>query len=83
MPLSLCKLVTVHINLFRLPFKYKVYYAKINEAFKNFADKYKDTNFPMHIAAIRDTISTLSFLHQINKKKIEKNYLDWQEWIRS
>ena len=44
LPLSLCKLVTVHINLFRLPFKYKVYYAKINEAFKNFADNEDNKN---------------------------------------
>ncbi len=42
--------------------------------FMEFADKYKDTNFPMHIAAITDTIATLSFLNQINKKKtIEEN----------
>ena len=44
LPLSLCKLVTVHINLFRLPFKYKVYYAKINEAFKNFAENEDNKN---------------------------------------
>ena len=38
LPLSLCKIVTVDINLFRLPFKYKIYYDKIN---KNFADYIK------------------------------------------
>ena len=37
-----------------------------------FADKYKDSNFPMHITAITDTIATLAFMHQANKsKKIE------------
>ena len=35
LPLSLCKMVTININLYRLPFKYKVYYDKIN---KNFSD---------------------------------------------
>ena len=35
LPLSLCKMVTVDINLYRLPFKYKIYYNKIN---KNFSD---------------------------------------------
>ena len=39
LPLSLCKLVTVHITLFRLPFKYKVYYDKINKEFKKFKNK--------------------------------------------
>ena len=37
LPLSLCKIVTVHINLFRLPFKYKIYYAKINKDFEAFS----------------------------------------------
>lgn len=32
-----------------------------------FADKYKDTNFPMHITAITDTISTLAFMFSANK----------------
>ena len=38
LPLSLCKMVTVDINLYRLPFKYKIYYDKIN---KNFSDYIK------------------------------------------
>ena len=38
LPLSLCKLVTVNINLFRLPFKYKIYYDKISEKFKKFKE---------------------------------------------
>ena len=37
-----------------------------------FSDKFKDSNFPMHITAITDTIATLSFMYQANKsKKIE------------
>ena len=42
MPLSLCKMVTVHINLYRLPFNFKVYYEKKNKDFKDF--KEKETN---------------------------------------
>ena len=36
LPLSLCKMVTVSINLYRLPFKYKIYYDKINKNFSDF-----------------------------------------------
>ena len=36
LPLSLCRMVTVEINLFRLPFKYKIYYDKINKKFSEF-----------------------------------------------
>ena len=38
LPLSLCKMVNVEIYLYRLPFRYKLYYNKINEKF----DKYKN-----------------------------------------
>ena len=44
MPLSLCKLVTIHINLYRLPFKYKIYYDKINKKFKAFKDNEENKN---------------------------------------
>ena len=36
LPLSLCKMATVHINLFRLPFKYKIYYNQISKNFDDF-----------------------------------------------
>ena len=36
LPLSLCKMVTVEIYLYRLPFVNKLYYDKINEKFANF-----------------------------------------------
>ena len=36
LPLSLCKMVTININLYRLPFKYKVYYDKINKTFSDY-----------------------------------------------
>jgi len=50
LPLSLCKLVTVHISLFRLPFKYKVYYDKISDKFKEF--KQREENKDKHITEI-------------------------------
>ena len=34
LPLSLCKMVSVNIHLYRLPFKYKIYYSKINKDFE-------------------------------------------------
>lgn len=34
---------------------------------QRFADKNKDTNFPMHIVALTDTVSTLAFIHQTSK----------------
>ena len=44
LPLSLCKMVTVRINLFRLPFKYKIYYSKINKDFELFAKNEENMN---------------------------------------
>ncbi|MBR6126130.1 hypothetical protein IKQ21_00430 [bacterium] len=40
------------------------------EWFQNFAEKYKDTNFPMHITALTDILATGAFIHQA---KISKN----------
>ena len=34
------------------------------KGFRNFIEKYKDTNFPMHIVAATDAISTAAFIHQ-------------------
>ena len=46
LPLSLCKMVTVNVNLYRLPFKYKVYYDKISKNFSDFIklEENKDKN---------------------------------------
>lgn len=38
-----------------------------------FADKHKDSNFPMHITALTDAVATLAFIHQAkNSNKIEE-----------
>ena len=39
LPLSLCKIVTVKVNLFRLPFRYKLYFNKINEKFAEYINQ--------------------------------------------
>ena len=36
---------------------------------KNFSDKYKDSNFVMHIIALTDALSTLTFIAQTKKSK--------------
>lgn len=37
--------------------------------FQKFVNKYKDTNFPMHIMALTDTIATATFIQQTEKSK--------------
>ena len=45
-----------------------------NKKMINFADRFKDSNFPMHITAITDTIATMAFIQQANSsKKIEES----------
>ncbi len=42
------------------------------EGMKKFSNRFKESNFPMHINAITDTLATLVFMHQANSsKKIE------------
>ena len=36
---------------------------------QDFVVKHKDSNFPMHIVAVTDTLSTATFVHQINSNK--------------
>ena len=44
LPLSLCKMVTVQINLYRLPFRYKLYFNKINSKFDEYIKKEENKN---------------------------------------
>lgn len=37
------------------------------KSFQNFSEKYKDTNFPMHIVAGVDTLSTAAFCYETSK----------------
>lgn len=45
--------------------------AKIinSEKVQNFTNKYKDTNYPMHMAALTDTLATATFITQTKKSK--------------
>lgn len=50
--------------------------AKILDAkkYQNFSEKYKDSNFPMHMTALTDIVATGTFVHQtLNSKKIAEN----------
>ena len=43
-----------------------------NKSFQEFSKKYKDSNFPMHIIAGTDTLTTATFIHQtFNDKNIK------------
>ena len=44
LPLSLCKMVSVEVNLYRLPFRYKFYFNKINEKFDEYIKKDENKN---------------------------------------
>ena len=44
LPLSLCRIVKVEINLFKLPFKYKIYYDKINKDFYEYLKQNENKN---------------------------------------
>ena len=44
LPLSLCKMVTVSIELYRLPFKYKIYFDKIDQNFADFTKTEENRN---------------------------------------
>ena len=37
--------------------------------FQNFAQKYKDSNFPMHITALTDILATGAFIHETKRSK--------------
>ena len=45
-----------------------------NRSMIKFSDRLKNSNFPMHITALTDTIATLVFMHQAhNSNKIEED----------
>lgn len=40
-----------------------------NKSYQKFSTKNKDSNFPMHIVALKDAITTGMFIHETNKSK--------------
>lgn len=55
------------------------------KSYQDFAKKYKDSNFPMHIMALTDSLSTATFIYQTAKnkqlEKKEKNILNYNAII--
>ena len=44
-----------------------------SKCMQKFSDKYKDSNFPMHIVAATDALTTATFIHETNRsEKIEE-----------
>ena len=44
-----------------------------NKGMQKFSDRYKDSNFPMHIIAATDALTTATFIHETNRSdKIEE-----------
>lgn len=39
------------------------------DGMQNFSKKYKDSNFPMHIVALTDILTTATFIHETNRSK--------------
>ena len=65
LPLSLCKMVNVEIYLYRLPFRYKLYYNKINEKF----DKYKNEEKNKKLSLVQNLWNYYSNVLTIEEKK--------------
>ena len=85
LPLSLCKMVTVEIYLYRLPFIYKLYYDKINTDFDNFNKKEENKNTSimqnlwkyyttvLNIETKKEYGSTLHFYFDLEREKSMKD----------
>ena len=65
LPLSLCKMVTVEVNLYRLPFRYKLYYNRINEKF----DKYINLEENKNIGIVQNLWNYYTNILTIEEKK--------------
>lgn len=50
LPISLGRMIKVDIMLYRLPFKYKLYYSTINEEFRKYCEENKDKDMSTNLA---------------------------------
>ena len=91
LPLSLCKMVTVEIYLYRLPFIYKLYYDKINTDFSNFIKKDENKNnsiiknlwkYYTNVLSIENKKEYASKLHFYFDLEREKTMIDIIKIIR-
>ena len=65
LPLSLCKMVNVEVYLYRLPFRYKLYYNKINEKF----DKYIQEKENKKLSIVKNLWNYYTNVLTIEEKK--------------
>ena len=81
LPLSLCRMVTVEIYLYKLPFNYKLYYSKINPKFKEYIEQPENKNisilnnlwkyysYELSLAERKNINSTLHFSFDLEREK--------------
>ena len=91
LPLSLCKMVTVDIYLYRLPFIYKLYYDKINKKFedyinndlnKNLSIVHNLWNYYTNVLSIEEKKQQVIRLHFCFDLEREKKMMDITKIIR-
>ena len=91
LPLSLCKMVTVEVNLYRLPFRYKLYYNKINEKFNEYINKKENKNLSIiknlwnyytNVLSIKEKEEQCIKLHFSFDLEREKKMIDITKMLR-
>ena len=70
LPVPLSKLIDININLYRLPFRFKIYYDKINNDFVNFCKKDENKNISNKIELLDKYM--LNYIKNISKENEEK-----------
>ena len=73
LPLSLCKMVTVEIYLYRLPFRYKLYFDKIDKNFAEYIKKEENKNFTISKNLWKYYINVLSS-EEKNKYEVKLHF---------
>ena len=91
LPLSLCKMVTVEINLYKLPFIYKLYYQEINEKFCKYIKENGGDEIPLFkhlwnyyadILTVEEKKDQASILHFSFDLEREKTFSDVFQILR-
>ena len=70
LPVPLSKLIDININLYRLPFRFKIYYDKINSDFVNFCQKEENKDISNKIKLLDKYM--LFYIKNISKENEEK-----------
>ena len=91
LPLSLCKMVTVEIYLYRLPFRYKLYFDKIDKNFSEYIQKEENKNhsivknlwnYYINVLTIEEKNKHVMKLHFSFDLEREKKMLDITKILR-